>query len=55
MAAPAAAVSEAARHRLAPGVTWWGWQVPSSVEVGIVLALGLAMLGFAVFRFTRTE
>ncbi len=48
-------ISEAARHRLAPGVTWWGWRVPSFVEVGIVLALGLAMLAVAIFRFTRTE
>jgi ABC-2 type transport system permease protein len=48
-------ISEAARHRLAPGVTWWGWQVPSLVEVVIVLALGMAMLAVANFRFTRTE
>ena len=48
-------ISEAARDRLAPGVTWWGWPVPTLVEVGIVLALGLAMLAVAIFRFTRTE
>ena len=48
-------VSEVARQRLAPGVTWWGWQVPSLVEVAIVLALGLAMLAVAIARFTRTE
>ena len=48
-------ISEAARHRLAPGVTWWGWRVPSFVEVGIVLALGLTMLAIAIFRFNRTE
>ena len=48
-------VSAATRQRLAPGVTWWGWQVPSLLEVGIVLALGLVMLAVAVFRFTRTE
>ena len=48
-------ISDAARHRLAPGVTWWGWQVPTLVEVGIVLVLGLAMLAVAIFRFTRTE
>ena len=46
-------VSESARHALAPGVTWWGWPVPAFVEVGFVLALGLAMLGVAIFRFTR--
>ena len=48
-------ISDAARHTLAPGVTWWGWQVPTLVEVGIVLALGLAMLAVAIIRFTRTE
>src|SRR5207248_235780 len=48
-------VSDTARHRLAPGVTWWGWSVPSLVEVGIVVVLGLAMLAVAMFRFSRTE
>ena len=48
-------ISEAARRTLAPGVTWWGWRVPSLVEAGIVLALGLAMLAVAIFQFTRTE
>jgi len=48
-------MSEAARRTLAPGVTWWGWRVPSLIEAGIVLALGLAMLAVAIFQFTRTE
>ena len=48
-------ISDAARHRLAPGVTWWGWQVPTSVEAAIVLFLGMAMLAIAIARFTRTE
>jgi ABC-2 type transport system permease protein len=48
-------ISDAARRRLAPGVTWWGWRVPSLAEVAIVLALGLAMLAVAIFQFTRTE
>jgi ABC-2 type transport system permease protein len=49
-------ISETARRALAdPGVTWWGWRVPTLVEVGFVLALGLAMLATAVYRFTRTE
>jgi len=29
--------------------------VPTLVELGIVLALGLAMLAAAIFQFTRTE
>jgi ABC-2 type transport system permease protein len=48
-------ISDAARRTLAPGVTWWGWRVPSLVEAGMVLALGLTMLAIAIFRFTRTE
>lgn len=48
-------ISEEARRRLAPGVTWWGWRVPSLVEVGIVLALGLAVLAVAIFEFGQTE
>jgi ABC-2 type transport system permease protein len=48
-------ISEAARRTLDPGVTWFGWRVPSLVEVGIVLALGLAMMAVAIFQFTRTE
>jgi ABC-2 type transport system permease protein len=48
-------VSDDVLRTLAPGVTWWGWRLPVLVEVGIVLALGLAMLAVAVFRFTRTE
>ncbi|MGH9134817.1 MAG: ABC transporter permease, partial [Ilumatobacteraceae bacterium] len=48
-------ISAAARHTLAPGVTWFGWRVPTLVEAGIVLALGLGMLAVAIFRFTRTE
>jgi ABC-2 type transport system permease protein len=48
-------ISDAARHRLAPGVTWWGWSVPSLLEIGIVLALGLVMLALAVVQFSRTD
>ena len=48
-------ITQAARDRLAPGVTWWGWPVPPLLEVAIVLALGLAMLLVAVVRFTRAE
>jgi ABC-2 type transport system permease protein len=48
-------ISDAARPRLAPGVTWWGWPVPTLVEAGIVVALGLAMLAIAILMFTRTE
>jgi ABC-2 type transport system permease protein len=48
-------VSEAARRTLDPGVTWFGWQLPPWLEVGMVLLLGAAMLGAAIWRFARTE
>lgn len=48
-------ISDAARDRLAPGVTWWGWTVPTLLEVAIVLVVGVAMLAIAIARFTRTE
>ncbi len=48
-------ITVAARDRLAPGVTWSGWTVPTLVEVAIVLAFGVAMLSAAVAKFSRTE
>jgi ABC-2 type transport system permease protein len=48
-------VSETARLTLDPGVTWFGWRLPPLFEAGMVLLLGLAMLGVAIWRFSRTE
>ena len=48
-------ISPAARHALAPGVTWWGWRVPAGVEAAVVAGLGLVMLSVAVAQFSRTE
>jgi ABC-2 type transport system permease protein len=48
-------VSEAARRTLDSGVTWFGWRVPTLLEVAIVLVLGLAMMGVAIWQFSRTE
>src|SRR5437588_2447027 len=48
-------ISPTARHVLDPGVTWWGWHVPALLEVGVIIALGLAMLGIAIWEFSRTE
>ncbi len=44
-----------ARRTLDPGVTWFGWHVPPWFEVVMVLLLGLAMLGAAIWKFSRTE
>lgn len=48
-------ISAAARETLAPSITWFDWPVPTVLEVGIVLALGVAMLAIAIDRFSRTE
>ena len=48
-------ISPAARRALAPGVTWFGWRVPTLLEVGVVVALGLLMLGIAVWEFSASE
>jgi ABC-2 type transport system permease protein len=48
-------VSPAARRALNPGVTWWGWHVPSLVEAAVVAVLGLVMLSIAIWEFSRAE
>jgi ABC-2 type transport system permease protein len=48
-------ISASARQALDPGVTWWGWRVPTLLEVAVVLALGLLMLGIAIWEFNATE
>jgi ABC-2 type transport system permease protein len=48
-------ISAAARARLDPGVTWWGWHLPALFEAAVIVALGLAMLAIAIWEFTATE
>jgi ABC-2 type transport system permease protein len=48
-------MSRAARQTLNPGITWWGWRVPTLVEAGVVVVLGLAMLGIAIWEFSSTD
>jgi ABC-2 type transport system permease protein len=48
-------VSEATRKALAPGVTWWGWHVPTLLEAGVIAVLGLVMLAIAIAEFSRAE
>jgi ABC-2 type transport system permease protein len=48
-------ITEAARKALDPGVTWWGWHVPTLLEATVVLALGLLMLGIAIWEFNGIE
>ncbi len=48
-------ISEAARKALDPGVTWFGWRVPTAVEAGVIAVLGLVMLSIAIAEFSRAE
>jgi ABC-2 type transport system permease protein len=48
-------ISPAARAALDPGVTWGSWRLPALFEAGVVLALGLVMLGIAIWEFNATE
>jgi ABC-2 type transport system permease protein len=48
-------ISAAARKALDPGVTWWGWHVPTVVEAAVIAVLGLAMLSVAILEFSRAE
>ncbi len=48
-------ISEAARKALDPGVTWFGWRVPTVVEAAVVGVLGLIMLAIAIAEFSRAE
>jgi ABC-2 type transport system permease protein len=48
-------VSAAASRALNPGVTWWGWRLPALFEAAVILALGLVMLGIAIWEFNATE
>jgi ABC-2 type transport system permease protein len=48
-------LSPAAQKALDPGVTWWGWHVPSLLEAFVIFALGMVMLGIAIWEFSTTE
>jgi ABC-2 type transport system permease protein len=48
-------ISHAAHQALAPGVTWFGWRVPTLLEVAVVVVLGLLMLGIAIWEFSTSE
>jgi ABC-2 type transport system permease protein len=48
-------VSATAQRVLDPGVTWWRWHVPAVLEAAIIVALGLAMLGVAIWEFSTSE
>jgi ABC-2 type transport system permease protein len=48
-------VSPLAHRALDSGVSWWGWHVPTGVEVAVVIGLGVIMLAVAIWEFSVTE
>jgi ABC-2 type transport system permease protein len=48
-------LTAADRATLDPGITWGDWQVPVSMQVGVVLAVTAGLLAVAIARFDRTE
>jgi ABC-2 type transport system permease protein len=48
-------ISAAARTALDPGVTWWGWHVPTLLETGAVAAIGVACLAVAIVEFSARD
>lgn len=48
-------ITPAAVRALDPGVTWWGWRVPTALELLVVFALGMLMLGIAIWEFNGAD
>jgi ABC-2 type transport system permease protein len=48
-------VSPQARAALDPGVSWWGYRIPTLVEAAVIIVLGVVMLGIAIWEFSATE
>jgi len=42
-------------QHLAPSITWDGWAVPLGLSLGMVAAMGLAMMAVAIAEFSKTE
>ncbi len=47
--------SPALLHRFNPGVTWFGWHVPTPVEVLLVMVMGATLLGVAILQFRHSD
>jgi ABC-2 type transport system permease protein len=48
-------VTAAVRDRLDPAITWFGWDVPILVQLGVVVVVTLALLVAATALFDRTD
>ncbi|PZS11288.1 MAG: ABC transporter [Acidimicrobiales bacterium] len=47
--------SPVAREALNTGVHWWGWRVPTLLELAVVACAGVGMMLLAVANFRRAE
>jgi ABC-2 type transport system permease protein len=48
-------LSKQAEATLNPGITWFGWTVPVALEIFMIFALGMVMLGIAIWEFNAGE
>jgi ABC-2 type transport system permease protein len=48
-------LSSQAEAALNPGITWFGWAVPTALSVFMIFALGMTMLGIAIWEFNAGE
>ncbi|MET0907976.1 MAG: ABC transporter permease [Ilumatobacteraceae bacterium] len=48
-------VSAETRAQLDPPITWWGWEVPEYVQLGVVAVVTVALIGVAVSLFDRSD
>ena len=47
--------SPTALAHLNPPLTWWGWTVPTLVQLAVVALTGIVFLGIAVLEFDRAD
>jgi len=47
--------SSIARAHLNPPLTWWGWTVPTGLELLVVVVTGVLFLCVAIFEFDRAD
>lgn len=38
-----------------PPLTWWGWEVPTLLQLALVVVLGIGLLAIAIHEFNRAE
>jgi ABC-2 type transport system permease protein len=47
--------SPLAKEELAKGITWFGWRVPSLLEVAMIALIGAVLLSIAIWEFSTSE